>query len=74
MIDESLKDWITDMRSGRDGWVAWYGGTMPVSAGETVDLAWMDGDCEINERAGDSDWALTEGDEAIVAYRAYGEP
>lgn len=74
MIDESLKDWIADMRSGRDGWIPWHGGAMPVGEDELVDLAWMDGDCEINQRAGDEDWALTEGDDAVAAYRHYATP
>lgn len=65
-MTEDMTDWIAEMRAE---WTPWYGGEMPVDADAFVDLAWADGDCEINQRAGDEDWTLTAGDEAIIAWR-----
>lgn len=70
----AIVDGLLASDPGRDGWTPWRGGVMPVGEDELVDLAWMDGDCEINQRAGDEDWTLTEGDDAVVAYRHYATP
>lgn len=72
-MTENLEIWMADMRAEGSGWTPWYGGACPFDPDEYVDLAWADGDCEINQRAGDEDWTLTEGEGAIIAYRHYGE-
>lgn len=55
----------------------WYGGKCPVDENASVDLYWADGDCEINNRAGDWRWDHRggpddEGVEDILGYRTYG--
>lgn len=50
-------------------WIDWPGGACPVAPDDAVDLRWRDGDCEINERAGDHEWQHKGGSDDILAYR-----
>lgn len=57
------------MALANGGWIPWAGGACPLDSNATVDLQWRDGDCEINERAGEWSWDHDGGDSDIVAYR-----